>query len=768
MVNLLSDRTCQDSRRASCLWIYIVLIAIALSCKSEPTDSAPPSDHSQQATSVDQGTAAMVAELKAIASDRSNIDLWHLNRPRAQALDAKASTERDPGQKISLIFQSGIEWLNAGDYQTAISRLQSILDFAKANNLKLPAEAKYAITEVLGIAHLRKAEIENCLNNHNEYSCLFPIVKDGKHEIRDGAQSAQEIFKSLLSSPQSSAQTQWLYNITHMALGTYPQGVEKDHLLSPDLFSSDVDFPRFTDVAMGTGVAVNDISGSVVMEDFDKDGYLDLMVSSYGLDDQLRLYMNDQDGSFRDATASAGLTGLYSGLNMVQADYDNDGYIDVLVLRGAWLGKDGQHPNSLLRNNGDGTFSDVTRVAGLYSKFPTQTASWADINLDGWIDLFIGNEHSASAPATCELYINDGTGKFTEQAATYGLDMQVFTKGCVWGDYDNDGDPDLYISCINSRNYLWQNGGSENNFTFKEVAQTAKVSEPLRSFPCWFFDYNQDGWEDLFVSGFDFSQFQTAAREVALGYMGQATQAELPRLYQNNKDGTFSEVSAAAGVDEVLFTMGCNFGDLNGDGYPDFYAATGTPDFRALIPNRMFLNDRGKKFLDVTTAGAFGHLQKGHGVAFGDIDNDGDQDIYSVLGGSYDGDNFMNALFANPGFDQDWMRLSLVGVECNRAAIGARLEVTLIDPATGASTTRHARVQSGGSFGANSLRVELGIDPQMEIDELKIFWPGQTDPQVIAHLEKGKHYQITQNLSEIKDVTAKAVKLNAGHGGHHH
>jgi len=738
-----------------------------LSCASEDSDSGK-SDPAIAPVPRASGTAEMVKELKEIATDKSNIELWHLNRPRAQAIDARAAVEKDPGQKISLMFRSGIEWLNAGDYQTAISRLQSILDFTSANQVNLPPEANYAITEVLGIAHLRKGEIENCVQNHNQYSCLFPIEEGGKHQIVEGAERAQEIFKSLLTSSQSSSQTKWLYNLTHMALGTYPSAVEDKYLLSPALFESQTDFPRFTDVAMGAGVAVNDISGSVVMEDFNKDGYLDLMVSSYGLDDQLHLFINDRRGSFRDATDEAGLTGLYSGLNMVQADYNNDGNIDVLVLRGAWLGKDGQHPNSLLQNNGDGTFSDVTRAVGLYSKFPTQTASWADVNLDGWIDLFIGNEHSASSPASCELYMNDGTGNFTESAAAYGLDIKVFTKGCVWGDYDNDGDPDLYVSCINSRNYLFQNGGSENSYAFTEVAESAGVSEPLRSFPCWFFDFDQDGWQDLFVSGFDFSQFQTAANQVALGYLGQDTDAELPRLYHNSQDGTFEEVSVAAGVDEVLFTMGCNYGDLNNDGFPDFYAATGTPDFRALIPNRMFLNDEGKQFLDITTAGAFGHLQKGHGVAFGDIDNDGDQDVYTVLGGSYDGDNFMNALFANPGFERDWLHLTLVGADCNRAAIGARVEILLADDNTGKLTTRHARVNSGGSFGANPLRIEVGIETNHSINELRVFWPSQSTPQVITDVSPRRHYQVVQGEMTPTDITTSAVEMHPGGHGHHH
>ena len=115
--------------------------------------------------------------------------------------------------------------------------------------------------------------------------------------------------------------------------------------------------------------------------------------------------------------------------------------------------------------------------------------------------------------------------------------------------------------------------------------------------------------------------------EVAAGYLGIPLKAEIPRLYRNNRDGTFTDVTAKAGLALPLFTMGCNFGDLDNDGFPDFYLATGEPELRSIIPNRMFRNDGGRGFQEVTASGGFGHLQKGHGIAFGDIDDDGDQDI---------------------------------------------------------------------------------------------------------------------------------------------
>ena len=425
------------------------------------------------------GTAKMVSELSAIASNKSNINLWHLNKERAMAIDAQLASITDPGQHISMTFKAGLEWLNAGELDTAAARITSIFDYIKSNNLNIPAPALKSIKELLGVVFLRKGEIENCIANHNAYSCILPIDKQGQHINTEGSKAAVGIFEDILSANVSddNIQTKWLYNIAQMTLGKYPDKISKPLLIEEQVFNSEAAIPRFTDMAMQLGLAVNDISGSVVMEDFNNDHYLDFMVSSYGLDDQLRYYQNDRRGGFVDKTNTAGLKGLFSGLNMVQADYNNDGWTDVLVLRGAWLSDDGNHPNSLLRNNGDGTFSDVTVSAGLYSLHPTQTASWADVNNDGWLDLFIGNEYSKNNTAVSELYISNGDGTFSESAANYGLSISVFIKGCIFSDYDNDGDPDLYVSVINGSNKLYNNGGAATGYKFIVKRQLGTVDQ---------------------------------------------------------------------------------------------------------------------------------------------------------------------------------------------------------------------------------------------------------------------------------------------------
>ena len=714
------------------------------------------------------GTSEMVDELETIANQTDNMEIWHLNKIRANAYDQTIAQTTDPAQKIQLLFKASDEWLKAGDYSKAIERIQSILQFVSQNKLQLPPEASKTIQTLLGVSYLRKAEIENCLQNHNAYSCIIPIEKPGQHLNKEGAEAALEIFEEMLVQNPKDDHLKWLYNITQMTLGKYPNQTPKEYLIPPAVFNSKIDFPRFTDKAMELGLAVNDISGSVVMEDFNNDHYLDLLVSSYGLNDQLRYFQNNKNGGFDDLTAAAGIIGLLSGLNMVQADYNNDGYVDVYILRGAWLGKDGHHPNSLLRNNGDGTFSDVTKSVGVYSCFPTQTASWADFNNDGFIDLFVANEHTNSVNAPCLLYQNNGDGTFTEVADSHGLNIKAFIKGCVWGDFNNDGNQDLYLSVINGPNYLMENRGGKQNFSFENVANKAGVSGPVKSFPCWFFDYNQDGWQDLFVSGFDFAQFESAAGEVAKDYLGKKVSAELPALYRNNKDGTFTEVSKEMNVDKVLFTMGCNIGDLNNDGYPDFYAATGTPAFSAVIPNRMFLNDNGQKFLDVTKAGGFGHLQKGHGVAFGDIDLDGDQDVYTVLGGSYDGDNFMNALFVNPWEESNWIKIKLIGTKSNRSAIGAKVSIEVQDK-EGNKMTFYNTVNSGGSFGANPLVIEQGLGKYDQVLSLNITWPknNEIEKYDAKDIRLGDYLEIVEGNPKINKVEVSAITLKGEHAHHH-
>jgi hypothetical protein len=200
--------------------------------------------------------------------------------------------------------------------------------------------------------------------------------------------------------------------------------------------------------------------------------------------------------------------------------------------------------------------------------------------------------------------------------------------------------------------------------------------------------------------------------------------------------------------------MGANFGDLDNDGWLDFYLGTGDPALGTLIPNRMFRNNEGKGFQDVTTSGGFGQLQKGHGIAFGDLNNDGTQDIYSVVGGALSGDHYQNQLFANPGHGNHWLKLKLEGVASNRPGIGARIKV-VAKTATGEREI-HRVVGSGGSFGASPLRQEIGLGSAEAIVRVEIFWPKTGRTQVVTGLQRDRCYTVREGEAAAHEVVLKS------------
>jgi hypothetical protein len=262
-----------------------------------------------------------------------------------------------------------------------------------------------------------------------------------------GSRGAVETLTQLLQESPRDFRARWLLNLAGMTLGEHPAKVPAAWLIPPAVFESNYDVKRFPDVAAALGLDVDALAGGVVMDDFDGDGNLDLVMSSMGVRDQIRFFRNKGDGTFTERTRESGLVGELGGLNLVSADYNNDGHLDFFILRGGWMGAGGHYPNSLLRNNGNGTFDDVTEEAGLLSFHPTQTATWFDYNGDGWLDLFIGNETSGKdAPQPCELFRSNGNGTFTDVAAECSLVITGMIKAVVSGDFNNDSRPDLYVS----------------------------------------------------------------------------------------------------------------------------------------------------------------------------------------------------------------------------------------------------------------------------------------------------------------------------------
>jgi hypothetical protein len=683
-----------------------------------------------------------------------------LNAERAAGIRAALPRIPDPLDRMKATTHMADELLRAGRIQEAIDAVTPLLTPS-------PSDAPYAppideTREFIGLCYLRLGETENCIESHNLESCLLPIHGGGLHTRKEGSRRAMEFFEKVLHDRPDDLGTLWLYNLAAMTLGLYPDQVPAALRVPPKTFASEADIGRFTDVAPAHGVDVRQHAGGAVMDDFDGDGLLDIVTTSMGLRDPMHFFHNRGDGGFDDRSEASGLASLVGGLNVIHADYDNDGDNDLLVLRGGWMQKGGHFPASLLRNNGDGTFDDVTEEAGLMSLHPTQTASWADYDGDGFLDLVLGHEDMPDDPNPTQLFRNNGDGTFSERSSDLGADTRFgYVKAVVWGDYDNDGRPDLFVSVLNGDNRLFHNEGplpgaadGARGWRFRDVAKEAGVVGPHASFPAWWWDYDNDGWLDILAAAFQFNDMT----DLIASQIGRPHKMEALRLYHNNHDGTFTDVAHALHLDRVALPMGSNFGDLDGDGWPDCYFGDGEPGFRSLIPNRMFRNDEGKAFQDVTHSAGVGHIQKGHGVAMGDIDNDGDLDVFEGMGGWYQADTAHATLYRNPGHPTHWVTLRLEGRRTNRSAIGARIHVRATLP-QGGTRDIYAIVTTGGSFGGDSLQAEIGLGAARAIEEIDVTWPATGKTDAYRDVAVDRFYRLVEGEPRLQPITLPRIPL---------
>lgn len=690
------------------------------------------------------------------------------NSRRADALGRDAAAATNPAQRAQLELMQCEELIRAGRTAEALPIAERYVTSLDQGALNMPPQVSSQLLHMLALGYMRLGEQTNCLNHHNDESCILPLSSKAQHVDQTGSRKAIGVYTRLLQEDPTDLTARWMLNVAHMTLGEHPEGVRREWLIPIHTLGRGQDFPRFREIGGSLSVDINDLCGGVCLEDFNGDGILDILASSWALNSQLRFFAGGSDGRYTDQTAQAGLTGITGSLNMIHADYDNDGDADVLMLRGAWH-MPGDQPNSLLRNNGNGRFTDVTESAGMLSYHPTQNAAWSDYDRDGDLDVFIGNESDKGNVHPSELYRNNGDGTFTNVAAEAGVTLMRFVKGCAWGDIDHNGYPDLYVSCLGEPNALFLNPGpdADGAVRFTDAAATAGVAEPLYSFPCWMWDFDNDGWLDIWVSSFPRQEgAKSFAHYNAAHYLGMAPEFGTSRLYRNRRNGTFEDVSAKAGLARPLFAMGSNFGDLDNDGYLDMYLGTGEPDLRSLIPNLMLRNTGHGTFADVTAASGTGILQKGHGVAFADMDNDGDQDIYAVMGGAYEGDVYHNLFFENPGMNNRWTTLQLQGVESPRCAIGARVRVTVQTPA-GARHV-HVVVGTGGSFGSSSLRQEIGLGDATSIEEVEVTWPTTQVKEVFTGARIDGSNILVEGSGVAKPWNLPRLNLNGDGSIHHH
>jgi hypothetical protein len=216
-------------------------------------------------------------------------------------------------------------------------------------------------------------------------------------------------------------------------------------------------------------------------------------------------------------------------------------------------------------------------------------------------------------------------------------------------------------------------------------------------------------------------------------------------------------VTAAVGLDRVVLPMGCNFGDIDNDGYLDMYLGTGRPSYLYLMPNVLFRNDGGRRFEDITAATGTGHLQKGHGVAFADWDRDGDADIFLEAGGAVPGDRAHNVLFQNPGYGNHWLTVKLVGTRTNRAALGAKIRLDLPSTA-GSVASRYRIITTGSSFGGNPLACTIGLGRATMIQTLEVSWPTSGTRQSFHGLPTDRAIEITEGQPDFRVLDAPPIK----------
>jgi hypothetical protein len=669
----------------------------------------------------------------------------HWGRPGYKGLEIVDRQLADPrltrNGRFSSLFLKATLLGYEGEPELAYAVLEELRSLVEGD-ARLAQATLGTVIYLQGVAALRRGENENCLMCQGDSACLLPIAASAVHTRPFGSWLAIKHFTEYLEQFPDNLEVRWLLNLAHMTLAEYPDKVDPRFRLEMSrFFHSEFDIGAFRDVshAAGVGDRINQ-SGGAIMDDFDGDGRLDILITCHDPTHSMAFYHNAGDGTFVDRTKEAGVSDQTGGLVCYQADYDNDGRLDVFIPRGAW--HEWPMRPTLLHNAGGGRFEDMTRRAGLLDPVNSNAAAWADYDNDGWIDLFVACERQNN-----RLYRNRGDGTFEEVAARAGVqaDKERFAKGCSWLDYDNDAFPDLFVNNLSDDARLYHNNRDGH---FEEVTSRMGIDGP-KGFSCWSFDYDNDGWLDIFAVYYD-----RPIDEVIRGMLGMPVERTGNRLYRNFQGKGFEDVSVAAGLEPFFASMGSNYADFDNDGWLDMYQATGGLSFGFLVPNRMLRNVEGKRFADISSSSRTGHLQKGHGVACGDWDRDGDVDLFVEMGGGVNGDKYHNLLFENPGQGNHWLTVKLVGKKTNRAAIGARIKVVT---AGEKPMTIHRHISSGSSFGGNALEQTIGLARAGKVAALEVRWPTSGTTQVFRDIPADRIIEVTEFAEGYRELDRKPL-----------
>lgn len=465
---------------------------------------------------------------------------------------------------------------------------------------------------------------------------------------------------------------------------------------------------------------------------------------------------------YQNVAQSSGVEDAGRSYGVAIGDFNNDYLDDFYVIRRS--GK-----NLLYKNLGDGTFEELGSTAGVDYEGKAGMAIWGDINNDSWLDLFVGNYEE---PAL--LYLNNGDGTFSDIALDAGINTSTRVKAALFGDVDNDGFIDLYLSNINQENMLFKNNG---DLTFEDFTIESGALDTQVSMGSIFFDYDKDGDIDLYLTH-DANQpyilyqndgdghFTDVSAQSGTDYAGQGmgvdvgdinkdgwmdiyiTNLSYNTLLLNNGDGTFSDISSEAGVTDQGMGWGTAFLDFNNDGLQDIYMVNDS--YFAPLPNILYQNIGNNEFVIVSSDSPINSMNAGYGTACTDFNDDGKVDIFVANNGLND----KNELFENvTETNNNWVKIKLLGTQSNRAAIGARVEI-ILEP--GVLLIDEICAGSGYS-GQNSMTLHFGLGDMEIIENLFVHWPSGSK-ELFGGLSVNKTYVIEENLS-LTTPTASTINL---------
>jgi tetratricopeptide (TPR) repeat protein len=553
------------------------------------------------------------------------------------------------------------------------------------------------------------------------------------------ARAVKAEVNALAADPADERSRAILFLSAHK-LGGYPPYVPQDLRMTVKAgFAKPT--VEFEEISSRIGMDKTSGGRGTAVFDYNNDGYLDIVVgAAFG---GTTLYRNNGDGTFTDVSIDSGLDISVNTFGTVAGDYNNDGFVDLYVTRQGFYAGEGQ----LFRNNGDGTFTDVTEEAGLKDVWgPAFTASWVDYDNDGFLDLFVANNLGAlfERKTPNRLFHNNGDGTFTDVTAQAGIQSIWPSIVGAWGDYDNDGRMDLFLSNGLGRSQLFHNNGDG---TFTDVSQKAGVDGVGFGSPAFFWDYDNDGWMDI-------GQFIWSDHDDVIYTLrhGEGPPNGQPmRVYHNNRDGTFTQVNRELGLTGCWGTMSGSFGDFNNDGYLDLVLGNGSPKLDRLDPLVLLEND-GSSFRNTTFAAGLPFTGKSHGANLADLFGDGRLSVIVGAGGAYPGDLLATSVYCPKTLPGNYVNVRLVGVKSNRSAIGARVALEA------GGRTQYREVSGGSNFGCLPLEQHFGLGTMEAIDAVEIRWPSGLK-QRFTGLPINRTLEFTEGLFEWKDVYEKRPQI---------